>query len=178
MQSMEYYLGFGVGVVGAILFWILVFFVLKKKGFGEKCEPDERQILARGFAYKVAFYVLLCWNGLGYILYCLDLFRVGWMGDFCFTGLILGAFIYAVICVIKDAYLGMAKKPGRQIILMTVIGGINIVLWGSNGIAEYQKNCSVETFFRYRYNLICGVMVLLIAVIQGIKMWYNHRWED
>lgn len=178
MRSMEYYFGFGVGVVGALILWILFFYILKKKGLHEKCEPDERQILARGFAYKVAFYVLLCWSGLGYILSCIELFRAEWIGDFCFAGVILGAFIYAVICVFRDAYLGVAKKPVREMIILALIGAVNIVIWVSNGIAEYQKNCSVESFLRYRYNLICGLMVLIIVAIQGIKMWYNRRWEE
>ena len=133
MPSLEYVMGFMVGVLVVLIVVLLLKRVFTKNGLYDKCEPDERQILARGTAYKVAFYTMLTWNALCYVLYSMNVLKGKWMGDVCFLGLLVGVMVYAIVCIIKDAYLGTAKKPGKVLLGLVIIGVINFVL----GISDF-----------------------------------------
>ncbi len=175
MPSMGFMVGFMVGFIIVLIAVLLLKKIFTKNGLYEKCEPDERQILARGTAYKIAFYAILVWNAFGYILHSMKVLKGEWMGDVCFLGLLMGVMVYAIVCIIKDAYLGTAKNPGKVLLGLVIIGVLNFGL----GISDYLHSLPLKgDIHSYRYNLICGIMLLMVAAVQGIKMWYNRCHEE
>ena len=175
MPSMEYMMGFMVGIIIVLIAALLLKKVFTKNGLYEKCEPDERQILARGTAYKIAFYAILVWNAFGYILHSMKVLKGEWMGDVCFFGLLMGVMVYVIVCIIKDAYLGTAKNPGKVLLGLVIIGVLNFGI----GISDYLHSLPLKgDIHSYRYNLSCGIMLLMVAAVQGIKMWYNRCHEE
>ncbi len=178
MPSMEYTLGFVVGLAGALIIGLLLKKLFNKNGLYEKCEPDERQILARGTAYKVAFYAILIWNAFGYVLHSMEVLKEEWMGDFCFLGLLMGVMVYAIVCIIKDAYLGTAKNPGKVLLGLVLVGVLNLGLGISDYLLDSANHSLSQHMQSYGYNLICGIMLLTVAAVQGIKMWYNRCHEE
>ncbi len=175
MPSLVYVMGFIVGVLFVLIIVLLMKKVFTKNGLYDKCEPDERQILARGSAYKIGFYTMLTWNVLCYVLHSMDFLKGKWLGDVCFLGLFIGVMVYAIVCIIKDAYLGTAKNPGKVLLGLVIIGVINFGL----GIGDCLRTLQAKgSDYSFRYNIICGVMLLIVAAVQGIKMWYNHCHEE
>lgn len=175
MPSMGYMMGVMVGILFVLLVVLLLKNVFAKNGLYDKCELDERQILARGTAYKVGFYTMLTWNALGYVLHSMNMLKDKWMGEVCFLGLLMGVMVYAIVCIIKDAYLGTAKNPGKVLLGLVIIGVINLGLGISNCLHALQAE---DASYSFRYNLICGIMLLTVAAVQGIKMWYNRCHEE
>ena len=168
-------MGFMVGVLFVLLIVLLMKKAFTKNGLYDKCEPDERQILARGTAYKVGFYTMLTWNVLCYVLHSMNVLKGEWLGDVCFLGIFIGIMVYAIVCIIKDAYLGTAKNPGKVLLGLVIIGVINLGIGISNCYFALHAESGSYSF---RYNLICGIMLLTVAAVQGIKMWYNRCHEE
>jgi len=121
-------------VIGVLTGLTVVFLIryLSRKKWGP-CEYDERQMLVRGKAFKAAFLTLVIYLSVDGLLSAFT--EIRWANTFVvdYIGIGLALEVYAIICILKDAYFPLREKPGRYLTLF----GILIVCSGFVSLAGY-----------------------------------------
>lgn len=128
MPSMEYVIGLIVGVLVGLAVVALVVMLCRKKGsmrFG-KCEYDERQMLARGKAFRAGFFTILIYEA---VYAMVDVAGIKWCANVTgiMLGLMLGITVFAIVAISKDAYMSMNERPTGWMIIWCVVIGLNLV---------------------------------------------------
>ncbi len=105
----KYYwvLGFCCGFIAVVIVTLIIANIKKKKN--TYTEYDERQVLARGKAYKSAFLVLV-----GYIIVCalVNVLEINWaeLSVQMFIGLFLSTAVFVGVSIFNDAYFTSNKS--------------------------------------------------------------------
>ena len=125
-----YYLGIIFGIIFALSFFLIVYFIRKKRH--PNCgKYDERQMVGRGKAFQAGFFTLLI---AGAVCNIWDYISPLPGGSFLWNigVLLLGVTVFAVTAIHFDAYVGMNDTPRRFlamglgfIFLMTGSGLLN-----------------------------------------------------
>ena len=82
---------------------------------------DERQQLLRGKAYKAAFFVLVAYLCLNVVFYMAVDTEWADLTINLFIGVCLSITVFAVMCILGDAYFPINKAPKKQIVLFGFI---------------------------------------------------------
>lgn len=104
------------GILGIAGIFIVVVIVasLVAKGFfksGNNNNYDERQLIAQGKAYKIAFWTVLMFQVISlFAEIFIDSGKYKYI-DNGMLGLFLGFAAYGIVCVIEDAFIGITDKP-------------------------------------------------------------------
>ncbi|MCH5304654.1 MAG: hypothetical protein J1E41_07300, partial [Ruminococcus sp.] len=154
---------------------------MKKKNDGQKFSTlnddfDERQLSARNNAYKYTFFILIF-----YIILCaaLDIGEIKWAQTSVqmFIGLTLSAVVFTVICILKDAYLGISERLNvTYVLLLLAVVGLNayiFIIKIINGdtesiISDGKLDIGVFPF-------LLAIDFLAIAVAFVVKYFINKR---
>ena len=161
MKSLEYYLGFVVGIAISAIILLMLRKKFKRK-FGH-AEYDERQKSVRGECYKIAFWVLvgyLAVNGL-----FSNFTGIVWGDPFMMTmsGVYLAIGVFIVLCIRKDAYFTMNEQPRFYkrlfLVLVPIVAGTGVVsiLTGEGALVENGQLTSEVISFE--------VAALLLAIL-------------
>ena len=158
--------------VGLVLALIIIRTINRDKKL--MTEYDEMQKLARGQAYKYAFYAvmiyeaLVCWLSMGVEL-------PAEQSVIHFFGIFIGITVQACYCIWKDAYVGLNTNLKRYIIMMTIASLINLftafMAW-RNGELFVDGKFQLQTI-----NLLCGLMFAAIGAV-GLVKKLADREED
>lgn len=175
IHNKESMLGFALGFILSLAILFLIAVLMKKKNGTGKY--DERQELARGKAYKYAFFVLMiysCLNGLFNLIS-----GINWSDTISgnFIGICLSVTVFACVCLFKDAYFSVREKPGFYISLFSIIAIVNIA---AGVINLLEKDNAVITDGQLNYhsiNLIVGIMFIIILVAAVIKLLNDKKLE-
>ncbi|MBO5556380.1 MAG: hypothetical protein J5927_04270 [Oscillospiraceae bacterium] len=136
-----------------------------------KTEYDERQLKVRGDAYRFAFYTVMIWE---VILFVLAFGEVHFsIPDYVlhFAGLLAGILVLSGYCIWRDAYWGLNNNRKRYGIILVVAGLLNAIpLFG--GPASWEA-----TNFPYVNLLVCA-MLLLVGVELLLKHLLDKRAGD
>ena len=123
MDKISYYIGVVVGFLLVVGFGLLVRFVFKTKHV--KPEYDERQMMARGKAYKVGFFTLLIYGAICTVLQAIGLhWCEGLLRET--IGIVIGVGAFAVVAILNDAYIGFNENNRYTIGVMSLIGLLNL----------------------------------------------------
>ena len=99
-MNLDYYaIGLSVGVVFAVLLCAILRLVQKRKdGNCQKEEYDERQIIARGVAYRNGMFAMFIYNAIYAVL---DLSEIVWCETFVglSIGVMVGAAVYSITAI-------------------------------------------------------------------------------
>lgn len=177
-ESLEYYLGVVIGMATGFILVALLMWIIRKMGgkVGFKnCKEsyDERQMIARGQAYKIAFFTLMFYM-------CIVSFISEFSGNpllMSFTGIWIGVClsisVFAISCIIKDAYMSLYENAKGIIMMFLVVGISNIGI----GILNLEKHPIIENdaLSIHCINLIVGIMFLIILVVFCGKLLYDTR---
>lgn len=165
-MNMAYVLGLicGIGMGIIVLFIILK---LTKTDGRIKCKYDERQKIARGKAYAIAFWTLVGYNGL-YGIYSAFTKKVV-VEPVC--GLTIGICIAAVVqisyCIWQDAYFSLNEDKKKLFLTFSVLGCANIVIgiitlidgkWFEDGVLTIR--C---------LNMVVGFLFIVIGIVYFVK---------
>ncbi len=172
-HSVSYVLGFLLGVFVAVAAALLIYWLIKRKTGKDVWKYDERQELARGKAFKAAYFVLL-----GYLL-VYGLFSLATGIEWCdtFTGVIIGACIsaavFAIVCIFNDAYISFRQNPKFITLLFGLLGLFNLLIGIFRGINEgFVKDGMLNNQIT---NIVVGSMLLILLVIYLIKLALDKR---
>lgn len=176
---MEYVLGFVCGFFAVFIVSYITKRILRKRGtFGHTengSQYDERQILARGKAFKYGYFATM----FGCIL---QLYLEQYVEQFftrqvmVFSVILIGVLVFVSICIFRDAYLGLSEKPIPVICLFLVISVINFI----PSITDVVKRGTLlnkEGVFS-DINFLCGCLLLIVALLIIIKSFFLNACED
>lgn len=173
MKSISYYIGFLVGFLIVVGFGLLIRFTRQSKRL--KPEFDERQVAARGKAYKAGFFSLLIY---GAIRTALQAFGPEWCSGLVFEvlGIVIGAGAFAIVAISNDAYLGFNEDNRHAMIILSIIGVLNFAC-GIIGIITdgLWKDGKIPTSF---VNLLISVLFLVIVVTNWLHKKKGNEIEE
>ncbi|WP_325200950.1 hypothetical protein [Oscillibacter sp.] len=163
-------LGISVGILAGLFVVALLF---KKKVLD--MHFDERQELARGKAFQYGFFTLIIAAyayGLSDVLF----------GRWCdvLTGVTLclaaGLCVFAVTCILKDAYLSLREKPRQVMTMFALLALINLGLGGMYAVSPGLVENGVLTF--RAVNPIIGFATLVILAVYIVNHLLRAREEE
>lgn len=183
---MEHNLGMVVGsvcgfFVGLALVWVLVKIVKKFGGkvdfLCKKDSFDERQLLARGKAYRAAFFTLV-----GYVVVLaliaemsknFILLSIGGL----WLGIMISLLVFAITCILKDAYMSLYENAKGVLILFVIVALLNFGLTAGN-IAHGMKLIEDNQLSGSSINLMIGIIFIIIAAVFAGKLLYDKKQEQ
>ena len=170
----HYHASLALGISAGILASLLVVALLFKKKVLDM-HFDERQERARGKAFQYGFLTLIA------AVYAYGVSDIV-LGRWCevLTGvnicLAVSLCIFAVTCILKDAYLSLREKPRTVMTMFLLISAVNLgfgVLYAlSGGLVED----GVLTF--RAVNPIIGVVTLVILIVYTVNHLLRDREEE
>lgn len=175
MHTTAYLIGVVVGALCGLVLAVLLFRMLKKRYRVDVHEFDERQILARGRAYKYGFIATLVLvfaerlvREIGFVLFD----SIQGAAALCLIGL----FVFVTSCIWQEAYLTLHETPKMTYVLLALGGGLNLI---SAAIAWVQKQPLLQDGRLYSGSLSLMVAVFVFAVLAvfALKQW-AVRWEE
>lgn len=168
-MSFSYIAGIIVGIVIVVSVFIITKSFLKKKGLIKKEVYDERQMIEKGKGYQLGFFV-----GLIYfiILMIVQLAEIEIDNAFwTFVGVCLSVGVFAIYCIIKNAYFGYNQPPKGINILLFVLMLVNLI---PCIIAVFENKVLKTTGI----NLVCSFLLLSVIVASLIKNYINKKDSD
>lgn len=162
--------GLTVGVLAGLLF---VMFLFKKRVLDTHF--DERQERARGKAFQYAFSSLAI---SAYAYGVSDLVLGTWCDVLAGVSLCLALSIcvFAVTCILKDAYLSLREKPRTVMTLFTLLTLANLGFGGVYAASGGLVENGVLTF--RAVNPIIGVATLVILIVYIVNHLLRNREEE
>lgn len=146
-----------------------------KVGYGcRKGSYDERQMLARGQAYKVAFFTLMFY--LFIVSFLSEIFKISLFMSFMgiWIGICFSITVFAIICIIKDAYMSLYENAKGIIMMFSVVALLNIIV-GAKNIFEKCPIIEDGAISVECMNLVVGAMFCVIAIVFGGKLIYDKK---
>ena len=195
-HSIWYVLGVFAGIVMGIVILVVITWIEKKFGgkfgaFSKDKEKvyDERQFLARGQAYKVGFFTLMFYVMIAVLLD--EIFEIHILMSLggMWIGVCISIAVFAIICIMKDAYMSLQENARGIMIVFGGIGLMNICcslpnLLHGEGLTEvaqavkYGKIYEYTKFSTSSMNLTAGILFLILMAVFAGKLWYDRRHED
>ena len=159
-----------VGLAAGLLVVALLF---RKKVLD--CTFDERQERARGVAFKYGFFTLM----ISIYAYGASELAVGRWCD-AMTGSCLcvaaGLLVFAVTCILKDAYLSLRERPRRIMTLFVLLTVFNLGVGTEQAVKGKLVEDGVLTF--RVTNLVAGALTLVILLIYILNFLLGNRGEE
>lgn len=196
-ENIWYVLGLAAGIAMGLVAMVFITWIAKKAGgkFGVFCKEkekvyDERQSLARGQAYKVGFFTLIIYVMIAAVLD--EIFDIHILMSFSgmWIGVCLSIAIFAIICILKDAYMSLQENARGIIIVFGCVGIMNICcglmpyLLHGEKIIETAQAVRNEKIYEYAklslrsVNLTAGILFLILIAVFAGKLWYDKKHED
>ncbi|MCM1497708.1 MAG: hypothetical protein NC124_04505 [Clostridium sp.] len=180
-RSIYYYLGVAAGFLFGILLVVFAKWLAGKLGgrveWKVKNSYDERQLLARGRAYKYAFFTLIFYVAV--VSIAKEIHGIKWFMSFAgmWIGVCLSVTVFAVICIAEDAYMSLYENAKTVVITFSLIALINFgaavpALMGTHSLLE-DGALSADCMY-----LVVGITFLVILAVFGGKMIYNKKHGD
>lgn len=178
-NSIGYFFGLVAGILAGLAFVVFLAWIIKKMGGKVRCgcqkgSYDERQMLARGQAYKTAFSTLMLYliiTSLISEIFEMPLF-ISFMGIW--IGICFSIMVFAIICIIKDAYMSLYENAKGIIMLFSAVALLNIII-GVRNIFENGSMIEDGAISVECMNLVVGVMFCIIVVVFGGKLIYDKK---
>lgn len=163
------------GIFVGIIIAFMMFKITNKDG-SVKCRYDERQELVRGRGYKYAFFTLILYNVLFAIIDSVSEKRFMDSSIEMFIGVCISIMVYVSYCIWNEGYFSLNQRPKRILALFIIIGAYNIIL----SIGKLREGMYIKdgklTFSAS--NFICGILMLVLAVVASVKMISNKKEEE
>ncbi len=137
-------------------------------------EYDERQQIARGKAFQNAFFTIVGFELLRVIAEQVMERRLFDSSTSAFVAVLLGVMVFAVVCILNDAYVSFSKKGNKEYIILAVgvllnwLIAIRLLIHG--GLTKIT-----DAGLRINGNFLIAVMGTVIITAALCKKWINRR---
>ncbi len=163
-MKISYIMGF---MEGMLLVWIIKLLIKTTKktasASDQNCVPqyDERQLQARGKAYKTAYFSLMACIVIEGIID--TFFEIKLFTGFVALGIsiFISIGVFVVLCILNDAYLGLYNKLKQTIYIFAVVVVVNMAS-AIASICHGEKLIENGEFSEVILNI--GIVVLFIVV--------------
>ena len=163
-----YLIGVGVGILIGLI--MVIVSASQKK---DRIDYDERQMAARGEAYKVGFFAMAVVNSLISIYTFItgrSIFLTPEMGNF--VSVILGVGAFAVAAILKDAFLSLHEKRKP----FFACGAVIAVMTGAGTVRFAMEGMLLENGRLSDRSLIAFVLLLWLVILGVLAV--HSRKED
>ena len=164
------FVGLAAGLLAGLAF---IKFLFKKKILD--MHFDERQERARGKAFQYGFFTLLI---AAYAYGISDVLLGRWCDVL--TGvtlcIALSLCVFAVTCILKDAYLSLREKPRTVMTMFALISAMNLGFGVMYALSGGLVEDGVLTF--RAVNPIIGVVTLVILIVYTVNHLLRDREEE
>ena len=164
------FVGLAAGLLAGLAFIMSLF---KKKVLD--MHFDERQERARGKAFQYGFFTLLI---AAYAYGISDVLLGRWCDVL--TGvtlcIALALCVFAVTCILKDAYLSLREKPRTVMTMFALLSSINLGFGGMYALSGDLVEDGVLTF--RAVNPIIGAAILVILIVYIVNYLLRPRDEE
>lgn len=183
-HSISYILGMVCGFAVGLLVVFILSRLIRKVG-GKICTfkcaregaYDERQLQARGKAYKAGFFILIIYVTIAGILADLCGIRLLLSFGGIWIGVCFAIFCFAAVCIWEDAYMSLQENVKGINMMFLAVGLLNLI----NGIMTIRdKTPFIENdSISYHYtNLIVAILFLSLTLLFNLKLLYDKRQEE
>ncbi len=178
-MNIYYLLGVICGVAVGLAFVALLVYLTRKMGgkIDFECKKgayDERQLLARGVAYKYAFFTLM----IGMVIIALMEEIAGIRLFMSMTGVwimvCISLAVFATICIMKDAYMSLYENVKGVVIMFSAVGILNIAI-GIGNIVDGTSLIENGVLSVRCTNLIVGLLFIYILPVFIGRVIYNNK---
>ena len=171
---MEERMGIAVGLTAGLAIGLLVVALLFRKKVLD-CTFDERQERARGKAFQYGFFTLLI---AAYAYGISDVLLGRWCDVL--TGvtlcIALAICVFAVTCILKDAYLSLREKPRTVMTMFALISAMNLGFGVMYALSGGLVEDGVLTF--RAVNPVIGFVTLVILIVYIVNHLLRSREEE
>ena len=162
--------GWAIGIAAGVFIALLIILIEKLSGRMVQ-KFDERQLAARGEAYKWGFFSMMLYEA-AYAVF--GLLGVHWADETAgpLIGIFVGVAVFGCVAEAKDAYVAMDEKPASRWVwsllgvLWLVIGILKLT--GGEGFVDGLFTLDSLQFFM-------GLCFLAVGVTQLIHMLVNRK---
>lgn len=182
---MEYFFGMVLGIITGLGLYIFLSWLIRKMGgkiavggkLRERCNPDnfdERQQLARGTAYKRAFFVLVLYISVASLLSeWADIILFMSFGGM-WIGVCIALTVFAITCIFQDAYMSLYENAKGVIMMLSIVGVLNLVI-GSPYLIGKKPLLEDGVISPDCVNLMLGVTFIIVVLAFIGRMVYNNK---
>ena len=160
--------GVAIGIlVGLVIAVALVRFSNNDKKY--RAQYDERQLKIRGDAYRYAFYTLLVWETISFLICLSELPLPFGYETLHVGGIFIGCLVLAAICIWKDAYWGLNSNRKRYGVIFVAGGLLNAlpIFFALKG-----SHSAEEASFPW-----VNLMACLMLLISGAELLIKHLMD-
>ena len=176
-KSLSYALGVIAGILLVFLVYGILMVVTKRRGKSANAQFDERQVVARGRAYRYAFFTVLFYLlGWGLFELAADI-RLWDTYTGCFLGVFLSVTVFAVVAILNDAYFAVNEKPATYLGIFALVTVLNLGIGVWNLVTGGDPIVEHGMLTYHSVNLLVGGMFLVILIVAAIRVWQGKR-ED
>ena len=159
---------FGIGLVCGLATVAIILAILKKANKG-KCEYDERQVAARGRAYKGGFTTFAMAE---LVVFIAEMFMekplvIGAPGVLSILIILISCFVFVEIAIFSDAYFSPNKPFPKAWFIIMILLGISMI------IRFFLEN---DAWYRI-INLAAGIFVLTVMASIILKLLISKKSE-
>ena len=164
------FVGLAAGLLAGLAF---IKFLFKKKVLD--MHFDERQERARGKAFQYGFFTLLVTT---YAYGLSDMVLGRWCDVLAGVTICLAVSlcVFAVTCILKDAYLSLREKPRTVMTFFALLSAVNLGFGGMYALSGDLVEDGVLTF--RAVNPIIGAAILVILIVYIVNYLLRPRDEE
>ena len=167
--------GLVIGVcVGLVL--VVILLIVTKKDKKIELQYDERQMLERGTAFKLGFFTQLIYMCFMSLCYVAGIQLPVATEVILFFGVLLSLGVYVIYCIWKEAYIALNETVQKVNIAFVIIGIINVFVGVMHCIHGNMIENGILTF--RCINLVCGIFLLVLAIVIGSVELAKKREDD
>ena len=164
------------GVIGCaaafLVFFLFLFFITRKKKNNKNAEYDERQIAARGKAFRAGFFSMMLYFAWFMVVSTFELELINrYNVYFIFAGIVFGTVVFAVMAIKNDAYLKLHEKRSTQLTVLILVTVVNAV----SGIVNFINDAKSGAFLMNALCALLGIVILAAILIHQKKISGNEE---
>lgn len=159
MSNFEQILRLAACAVAFAAFFFFIFIITKSKKKSKNAEYDERQVIARGKAFRAGYFTQMIYFSWYLVANTFEFeFLRAYSIAFIFAGIVIGTAVFTVSSIRNDAYCRVGENGKAQVSLSALAVIMNIAsailnYTGSNGQSEV-----------YLLNVLCALLFTVILV--------------
>ncbi len=170
---MNYYaLGIIVGIVAAVIIALVMWKKTPRSDF------DERQLALRGKAFQHAFFAVLIFSAVYTLLVMIIGHPLMEDGVSTLLAALFGVMVFAVECVMRDAFFTVSKTPKYYILLIVAV----ILSNGITGIDKLRDGSMVRdgllTFSCFNFAGAVLFLVVLVAILLKLFVLKDKETDE
>lgn len=174
-KSMEWYLGFGVGILVVTVVVALIKGLMRRRG-ETPGEYDERQQVNRGVAHQRAYMTLLITLMINAVV-C-GVLEVQWAkpGVDAFVCVFISLGVFIVNCILRDAYFTVNQTPRRYVWMIGVVVACQIPATVTHAVEGSFVEDGLLTI--HIMPPACIILFGIVLITLFIKMRRDQAEED